>query len=248
MGVYTLHNESLAVEMNDCNEKIGRTGCGLEIALTLVRTWTNRTRSCVIVMLGLWSMSALAAGPVPAAPQLAAESWLLIDHDSGLLIAEHNADQRVEPASLTKMLTMYVVMAELAANKIRLDDQVLVSKKAWKMPGSRMFIEVDTKVPVMELIKGVVIQSGNDASVALAEHIAGDETAFSDLMNQYAKRIGLHGSHFVNASGLPDPEHYTTARDMATLASALIRDFPEHYPLHAQKDFVYNGITQYNRN
>jgi len=196
----------------------------------------------------LVTASVALAGPVPAPPQLAANSWVLQDHQSGKLIAEHNADERAEPASLTKMLTMYVVMAELAAGKITLDDQVLVSEKAWKMPGSRMFIEVDTQVSVIELIKGVIIQSGNDASVALAEHVAGDETAFSDLMNQYAQRIGLQGSHFVNASGLPDPEHYTTARDMAILANALIRDFPDHYSLHAQKEFVYNGITQYNRN
>ena len=191
---------------------------------------------------------AAAAAPVPAPPDLDARAWLLRDFHSGRTIAEHNADERVEPASLTKMLTIYVVFAELKAGKIALDDQVLVSKKAWQMPGSRMFIEVDTRVPVDELIKGVVIQSGNDASVALAEHVAGDEAAFSDLMNQYAARIGLESSHFVNASGLPDPEHYTTARDMSTLAIALIRDFPEHYALHAQKDFVYNGITQYNRN
>jgi len=189
-----------------------------------------------------------AAAPVPAAPELKASAWLLRDHDSGHVIAEHGADARVEPASLTKMLTIYVVFAELMAGKISLSDQVLVSKKAWKMPGSRMFIEVDTKVPVDDLVKGVIIQSGNDASVALAEHVAGDEAAFADLMNQYAARIGLSNSHFVNASGLPDPEHYTTARDMASLASALIRDFPEHYPLHSQKEFVFNGITQYNRN
>ena len=191
---------------------------------------------------------AAAAAPVPAPPDLDARAWLLRDFHSGRTIAEHNADERVEPASLTKMLTIYVVFAELKAGKIALDDEVLVSKKAWQMPGSRMFIEVDTRVPVDELIKGVVIQSGNDASVALAEHVAGDEAAFSDLMNQYAARIGLESSHFVNASGLPDPEHYTTARDMSILAIALIRDFPEHYALHAQKEFVYNGITQYNRN
>jgi D-alanyl-D-alanine carboxypeptidase (penicillin-binding protein 5/6) len=202
---------------------------------------------CLGLCLGLLVAPAFA-GPVPAPPQLAANSWLLQDHDSGKLIAEHNADERVEPASLTKMLTMYVVMSELAAGKISLNDQVLVSKKAWKMPGSRMFIEVDTQVSVTDLIKGVIIQSGNDASVALAEHVAGDETAFSDLMNQYAQRIGLDGSHFVNASGLPDPQHYATARDMARLAHALIRDFPEYYPLHAQKEFVYNDISQYNRN
>jgi len=192
----------------------------------------------------------LAAGatPVPAPPALAARSWLLVDHHSGRVIAEHEADARVEPASLTKMLTTYVVFAEIEAGKIGLEDQVLVSEKAWKMKGSRMFIEVDTRVSVDALLKGVIIQSGNDASVALAEQVAGDEAAFADLMNQYARRLGLENSHFTNASGLPHPEHYTTARDMAKLASALIRDFPRLYPLHAQKEYEFNGISQPNRN
>jgi len=215
-------------------------------------TRVARTLAAGMALLAVLAMPGLprpaAAAPVPGPPEIDARAWLLVDHLSGQVIAEHGADERLEPASLTKMLTVYVVFAELEAGKIALGDQVLVSEKAWKMPGSRMFIEVDTRVPVEELIKGVIIQSGNDASVALAEHVAGDESAFSDLMNQYAARIGLKNSHFVNASGLPDPEHYTTARDMATLASALIRDFPEHYALHAQKEFVYNGITQHNRN
>jgi D-alanyl-D-alanine carboxypeptidase (penicillin-binding protein 5/6) len=209
---------------------------------------THRRRGGAAVLAVLSAVLTIGATPVPSPPAVEARAWLLRDHDSGRIIAEHGADERLEPASLTKMLTIYVVFSEMKAGKIGLDDQVLVSEKAWKMPGSRMFIEVDTRVPVAELIKGVIIQSGNDASVALAEHVAGDEAAFSDLMNQYAARIGLTGSHFVNASGLPHPEHYTTARDMARLASALIRDFPEHYPMHAQKEFVYNDITQYNRN
>ena len=194
------------------------------------------------------SAAVVSAAPVPGPPEIKAASWLLKDHHSGHVIAEQNPDLRVEPASLTKILTAYVVFAELQAGKIALDDQVLISKKAWQMPGSRMFIEVDTRVSVTDLIKGVAIQSGNDASVALAEHVAGDESAFSDLMNQYAQRLGLENSHFVNASGLPDPEHYTTARDMARLASAMIRDFPEGYKIHAQKEFVFNDITQRNRN
>ena len=209
----------------------------------------GRFHAIVLLVLAFGYGSDLAdAAPVPAPPEFKAAAWLLQDHLSGHVIAEHGADARLEPASLTKMLTVYVVFAELKAGKFALSDRVLVSKKAWKMPGSRMFIEVDTRVGVEDLIKGVVIQSGNDASVALAEHVAGDESAFADLMNQYASRIGMTSSHFVNSSGLPDPEHYTTARDMAVLAQALIRDFPDHYALHAQKEFVFNGITQYNRN
>ncbi len=206
-----------------------------------------RRALAALLLLATWLPAAVAA-PVPAPPELGAVSWIIQDHHSGQVIAEHDADRRVEPASLTKMLTVYVVFAEMRAGKIAMDDQVLVSAKAWKMPGSRMFIEVDTRVSVEDLVKGVIIQSGNDASVALAEHVAGDESAFGDLMNQYAARIGLTASHFTNASGLPDPEHYTTARDMARLASALIRDFPEHYSIHADKEFVYNGISQPNRN
>ncbi len=207
-------------------------------------------RACsVAVALGLWvSSGAGMAAPVPAPPEFDASAWLLRDHHSGQVIAEHNADSPHDPASLTKMVTVYVVFAELAAGKIALDEQVLISEKAWKMPGSRMFVEVDKRVSVENLIRGVIIQSGNDASVALAEHLAGDESAFSDLMNQYSERLGMTGSNFVNASGLPDPEHYTTARDMAIVASALIRDFPELYKLHSVKEFTFNGITQHNRN
>jgi len=188
------------------------------------------------------------SAPIPAPPELKAKSWVLMDHNSGQILAQKNSQQRVEPASLTKIMTMYVVFSELASGRLQLSDEVLVSKKAWKMPGSRMFIEVDNKVAVEALIKGVIIQSGNDASVALAEHVAGDETAFSDLMNQYAERLSMTGTHFVNASGLPHAEHYTTAEDMAKIANALIRDFPQYYKYYSMKEFVYNGITQRNRN
>jgi len=186
--------------------------------------------------------------PVPSVPGLAAKSYILQDFDSGHVLGEDQADQRVEPASLTKMMTAYVVFAEIKAGNIKLGDKVLVSEKAWRMPGSRMFIEVDKYVSVEDLLKGLIIQSGNDASVALAEYVAGGEDAFAQLMNQHVKRLAMSGTHFVNSTGLPDPNHHTTARDMAILARALIRDFPEHYPWHADKEFTYNGITQQNRN
>ncbi len=188
------------------------------------------------------------ASLVPAPPSIAAKAYLLIDYDSGTVLAAKNPDQRVEPASLTKMMTSYIVAHELDAGKIHLDDKVTISEKAWKMPGSKMFIEVGKKVPVHDLIKGMIVQSGNDATVALAEYVAGSEEVFAQLMNQYAKKLGMTHTHFANATGLPNPDHYTTARDLATLARALIRDFPDHYEWYKEKVFTYNGITQYNRN
>ena len=202
----------------------------------------------LLLLLLLVSSSAAPAAPVPQPPTVAATSHLLVDFDSGRVLSEEAADARVEPASLTKMMTSYVVEKEIAAGHIGLDDEVLVSEKAWRMPGSRMFIEVGTRVTVEDLLKGVIIQSGNDASVALAEYVAGSEDSFAALMNQEAARLGLEGTHFVNSTGLPHPEHYTTARDMAKLAVALIRDFPENYAWHAVKEFTYNDITQHNRN
>ena len=216
--------------------RYGATVAGFVYVLSLI-AWLS-----VLLSPTVW------AGPVPAPPKIKAKSWLLLDHHSGFVMAEHNADERLEPASLTKILTTYVVFAQLRAGKIAPDDQVLISAKAWKMAGSRMFIEVDKRVSVDDLLRGVIIQSGNDASVALAEHVAGSESAFAELMNQYAVTLGMTGSQFMNASGLPDPDHYTTARDMALLASALIRDFPELYPIHAEKEFVFNNIPQANRN
>jgi D-alanyl-D-alanine carboxypeptidase (penicillin-binding protein 5/6) len=191
---------------------------------------------------------AQAAVVKPTPPDVKARAYILQDFDSGKILVEVNADESLEPASLTKMMTVYVTLAQLADGKFQIDDPVRISEKAWKMGGSKMFIEVGKEVPVEDLLKGVIIQSGNDASVALAEFVAGDETAFADLMNQYASQLGMANTHFVNSSGLPHADHYSTARDMATLAIALIRDFPVHYPLHAVRTYTWNNIKQYNRN
>lgn len=185
---------------------------------------------------------------IPAPPGIKANAYLLQDFDSGKILASRNIDQKISPASLTKMMTVHVVANELESGRVTLDDEVLVSKKAWKTPGSRMFIEVNKKVSVGDLLKGVIIQSGNDASVALAEHISGSEDVFAELMNQYATKLGMTNSHFMNSTGLPDEQHYTTAKDMAILAVALIRDAPEIYALHSVKEFTFNKITQQNRN
>jgi D-alanyl-D-alanine carboxypeptidase (penicillin-binding protein 5/6) len=186
--------------------------------------------------------------PIPAPPKVAAKGYLLIDHHTGRVLAEHNADERLEPASLTKILSAYVVFRELAEGNIGLKDEVLVSKKAWQTPGSRMFIEVGKKVSLEDLLIGMIVQSGNDASVALAEHVAGSESTFAELMNTHAKRLGMENSHFVNATGLPDPDHYITARDIAIATAATIREFPEYYAWYAVKEYTFNGIKQHNRN
>ena len=186
--------------------------------------------------------------PVPDPPRAEARAYLLEDINSGRILAESNADSKIEPASLTKLLTAYIVFSELETQTVNLDDKVLVSTKAWHMPGSRMFIEPDTRVSVEDLIKGMIVQSGNDATVALAEHIAGSEDAFASLMNHYAETLGMKHSHFVNSTGLPNPEHYTTARDLSILTQAIIRDFPEYYEWYSVREFTYNNITQHNRN
>jgi D-alanyl-D-alanine carboxypeptidase (penicillin-binding protein 5/6) len=185
---------------------------------------------------------------IPAAPQLAAKGYVLQDFHSGQIIAELNGNQQMEPASLTKMLTTYVVAQELRTGNISLADKVTISDKAWRMPGSRMFVEVNSQVSIEDLLKGIIIQSGNDATVAIAEHIAGNEETFASLMNQYAVQLGMLDSHFVNSTGLPHKDHFTTPRDLAKLARAVIRDFPEHYKWYSEKKFTYNNITQYNRN
>ena len=184
---------------------------------------------------------------VPSPPDVEAKAHIVIDMHTGRVLSEEGADERLEPASLTKMLTSYVVFAEMAQGKFTLSDEVPVSEKAWRMTGSRTFIEVGTRVPVEVLLKGLIVQSGNDAAVALAEFVAGDEQSFADLMNRYARRLGMSGSHFRNASGLPDPDHYSTARDMALMASALILDFPEYYSWNAIRNYEYGGIKQPNR-
>ena len=198
-----------------------------------------------------FSMSAIAQSVIPQAPEVAAKGHILIDFDTGKVLAENNADMSLAPASLTKMMTSYVIGTELKNGNITNEDMVTISEKAWarNFPGSSlMFIEVGSKVSVADLNKGIIIQSGNDACVAMAEHIAGSESAFVDLMNAHAQRLGMTSSRFGNSHGLPSAENYSTPRDMAILAAALIRDVPEEYALYAEKEFTYNNIRQYNRN
>jgi D-alanyl-D-alanine carboxypeptidase (penicillin-binding protein 5/6) len=190
---------------------------------------------------------ASAAPPAPP-PSVSGSGHLLIDMASGQILAASNADTQLEPASLTKIMTAYVVFREIENGHIKLEDEVLVSEKAWRMEGSRMFIEVGKRVSVEELLKGLIIASGNDSAVALAEHAAGSEEAFAALMNEHAVRLGMNNSHFTNSSGLPDPDHYTTPTDIAKVTAATIREFPEWYAWYAIKDYTFNEITQPNRN
>jgi len=204
----------------------------------------------LFVLLSLLLQPARAADPVliPAAPEIGAKAYNLIDFNSGRVLAEKDAEQRLEPASLTKIMTAYVVFRELAKGNLKLEDMVTVSEKAWKTEGSRMFAEVGAQISVENLLKGMIVQSGNDASVALAEHVAGDESVFTQMMNQNAERLGMKNTHYKNSMGLPDPEHYTTAKDLAILTRAMIEEFPEYYKWHAIKEFLFNGIKQTNRN
>nr|WP_245720629.1 D-alanyl-D-alanine carboxypeptidase family protein [Microbulbifer yueqingensis] len=192
---------------------------------------------------------ALAEQPlIPAPPQLAASAYLLIDAHTGQVLVEHNADKQVPPASLTKMMTAYIVSEEIEKGSIKETDLVPISEKAWKKGGSKMFVKVGDKVPVIDLMRGVIIQSGNDASIALAEFVSGSEEVFAEVMNQQAEMLGMTDTNFKNATGWPAEGHMTTARDLATLARALIRDHPEHYKIYSEKYFSYAGINQPNRN
>ncbi len=201
-----------------------------------------------LLLMTLLSTAAVAAPPIPSPPQINGRAYLLQDFHSGRILVEKNSHQRVEPASLTKLMTAYIVFKELKSGSLRLDEEVLISEKAWRTGGSKMFIEVNKRVKVEDLLKGMIVQSGNDASVALAEHVAGSEDAFASLMNEYAATLGMKDSHFVNSTGLPHKDHYTTAYDLALLTRALIHEFPEYYKYYSQKEFTYNHITQYNRN
>ena len=203
----------------------------------------------VLVFL-LFSLTALAQplSPVPSPPAVAAKSFLLVDFNSQQPLASLNEHERFEPASLTKLMTAYLTFTALKENKLKPDQAVSVSKRAWRAEGSRMFIEPRKPVTVDELIHGMVVQSGNDASIALAESMAGAEDVFAQMMNREAQRLGMKHTNFVNATGLPHPQHYSTAHDLALLAAAIIRDFPEYYPLYSTKEFRYNNITQANRN
>ncbi|MDA0825144.1 MAG: D-alanyl-D-alanine carboxypeptidase [Proteobacteria bacterium] len=207
-------------------------------------------RSLLLILLSIALFQTALAAPriIPAPPQLATEGHILLDAATGTVIIEENAEMRLPPASLTKIMTSYIIASEIQKGRISLDDLVPISVKAWKMEGSRMFVREGTEVKVADLIRGIVIQSGNDASVAMAEFIAGDEDAFADVMNQVAQKLGMTRTQFKNATGLPDEGHYTTAKDLSILARALIRDFPEHYKVYKEKYFSYNDIRQANRN
>lgn len=204
--------------------------------------------AAVLLFVAIGAAQAYAANPMPSAPSVSAQSYLVEDYHSGQILAEKNADERMDPASITKLMTAYVVFTEMKAGRLTPNTEVVISEHAWRMPGSRTFVEVNTKVPVSTLVQGMIVQSGNDATVALAEKVAGSEATFASLMNQQAQRLGMHNTHFVNSTGWPDPDHYSTARDIALLTRALIKDFPEYYKYYSEKEFAYNGISQYNRN
>ncbi len=191
---------------------------------------------------------ASTAAPLPAPPAVTARSWILMDHFSGRILAQQRADERADPASLTKLMTAYVVFAALAEGRLKLTDMATISEHAWRAEGSRTFLQVGTRVPVDILLKGMIVQSGNDATIALAEQVGGTEAAFAQMMNEYAHRLGLTSTHYVNSDGLPSPEHYTSARDVATLSNALIRDYPQYYPIFSLREFMWNDIRQGNRN
>jgi D-alanyl-D-alanine carboxypeptidase (penicillin-binding protein 5/6) len=205
------------------------------------------TGFCLGLSLMMSSVSA-AVAPMPTPPTLAANSYILMDFNSGRILVAKDIDKKVEPASITKIMTAYVVYKEIDAGRLQMQDMVTVSKKAWQMGGSKMFIEVGKQVSVDDLLKGLVIQSGNDAAIALAEQVGGSEEVFASLMNQYAAKLGMKNTHYVNSTGWPDPRHYSTAHDIARLARATIDEFPDHYKLYAEHEFTWNNITQPNRN
>lgn len=197
-----------------------------------------------VISAGGWA----AAKPIPNPPTLNASSYFLIDFDSGRVLAEKDPDKPIEPASITKLMTAYLVDKAIADGDVALDELVTISEKAWRMKGSKMFVEVGKQVAVEDLLKGLIIQSGNDASVALAEHIAGSESAFAGYMNHQAQLLGMSNTNFVNATGWPHEEHYSSARDIAILTQAVIRDFPESYRHYKEREYTFNKIRQFNRN
>jgi D-alanyl-D-alanine carboxypeptidase (penicillin-binding protein 5/6) len=205
-------------------------------------------RNTLFVLAGLTALSGTTTAQTLSLPPIAARSWLLLDVGANQLIASQSAQDRIEPASLTKLMTAYVVFGALRDRKISADQSITISTRAWKTGGSKMFVDPKKPVTVDELLKGMIVQSGNDAAVALAELVAGSEDAFAQRMNDEAKRLGLTGSHFMNASGLPDPQHYSTAFDLGVIATSIIRDFPQHYGLYSIKEYRYSNITQPNRN
>lgn len=203
---------------------------------------------CLCLLTGLSGAADSSLLPPPPAPEIAARNFVLMDFQSGQILQAQKPDERVEPASLTKLMTAYLTFTALKQGRLKTTQTLPVSEKAWRTEGSRMFIKLNTQVSVEDLMKGMIVQSGNDACIALAEGIAGSEDAFVTLMNREAARLGMKNTHFMNSTGLPHAQHYSTARDLALLAAAVIRDFPEYYPLYSMKEFRYNNITQPNRN
>jgi D-alanyl-D-alanine carboxypeptidase (penicillin-binding protein 5/6) len=208
----------------------------------------HRSLSSLLLILSFAAFPAFAATPTPTAPAVDARAYILADYRTDKVLAAQEPDARMEPASLTKLMTAYIVFEQLATGKLKLDEPVMVSEHAWRSEGSRTFIELGKPVSVQLLILGMIVQSGNDATIALAERVGGTEETFVQLMNTYAKRLGMVGTHFENSSGLPAPNHYTTARDMSLLAIAMIRDFPQYYKWYSVREFEHNGIKQQNRN
>jgi D-alanyl-D-alanine carboxypeptidase (penicillin-binding protein 5/6) len=204
--------------------------------------------SCFLLVACALAAPAFAGTPIPQPPAVSARAYILTDYQSGRVLAADHADDRMEPASLTKLMTSYVVFKALKDGRLKLDDPVTISEHAWRSEGSRTFVQVGSQVPAEILVKGMIVQSGNDATIALAERVAGTEPAFTQLMNEYAKRLGMSGTHFANSDGLPDPQHYSTAHDMAVLAAALVREFPEYYRWYSIREFTWNKIKQQNRN
>ncbi len=204
----------------------------------------------LISLLLLFPIPSIADQPLrpPPIPDIKANAYILQDFHSGQVIMEKNADEQVEPASLTKLMTAYVVFSELKSGRLKFEDVARISENAWRMGGSKMYINVDSEVKIIDLLRGMIVQSGNDASIALAEHLAGSEQAFAGVMNQFAQRLELTHTFYTNSTGMPGEGHLTTARDMAKMAIALIQDFPEYYPFYSEKSFTYNEITQQNRN
>jgi D-alanyl-D-alanine carboxypeptidase (penicillin-binding protein 5/6) len=201
-----------------------------------------------LLLLAVSAVAGAAEPPVPPPPQLEATSWVLVDQSSGQTLAGHRANEAIEPASITKLMTAYAVFHALKDGKLKLDTEVPISEHAWRSEGSRTYLDLNSRVPVEVLIQGMIVQSGNDATIALAEAIAGTEDTFAALMNQYAERLGMTASHFQNSSGLPGDNHKMSTSDMARLARAIIREFPEYYRWYSQREFTWNNIRQPNRN
>lgn len=205
-------------------------------------------RVLAMVMAACVGQGVLAQMILPPPPSIAASGYVLMDAETHTILLEHNSREKLPPASLTKIMTSYIAAAEIAAGSVAMDDDVVVSENAWRAVGSRMFIDPNSIVKFSDLLRGVIIQSGNDASVAVAEHVAGSEEQFAEMMNRTGDALGLEDSYFMNSAGLPDPDHYMSARDVAILSDALIRDYPEHYKIYAEREFEYNNINQPNRN